>query len=203
MAEETRLIIPIGRWVLEHALHQMATHFDPHASDAPGVAINVSTYQLVEDDFVDHLQDTLATTGLSPARLCLEITETTASHDAVTVLDKLRAIRELGVSIALDDFGTGSSSLSLLRRFPIDEIKIDRSFVATMLDSSEDADLVRLIAQVAHALGMRVTAEGVEHAEQADALIVVGCDHAQGYHYARPGPLTDAMHALRLVSQTT
>ncbi len=105
---------------------------------------------------------------------------------------KLHALRAHGVSIALDDFGTGSSSLSLLRHFPIQEVKIDRSFIARMVETPEDANLVHLVTQLAHGLDMLVTAEGVEHRGQAEMLTELGCDYGQGYLFARPGPLRDA-----------
>jgi diguanylate cyclase (GGDEF)-like protein len=196
MAEETRLIVPIGRWALEHALTETARVLDVDAEGTPGIAVNVSTVQLLEDDFVEHLRETIARTGVPSRLLSLEVTETAAGHHADVARQRLHEIRDLGVRIALDDFGTGSSSISLLRAFPIHEVKIDRSFVSAMLDNPADDDLVRLIIQVAHGVGMSVTAEGVEESEQVARLLELGCDNAQGYLYARPAPLAELVSEL-------
>jgi diguanylate cyclase (GGDEF)-like protein len=191
MAEETRLIVPIGRWVLEHALHEMATHLDLTDPNTPGLAVNVSTYELLEDDFVDNVRATLRANGARADQLCLEVTET-AAQSAPVVLERLRELHEVGVTLALDDFGTGASSLSLLRTYPIDAVKVDRSFVRSMLHRTPDEHLVALIVQIAHALGMRVTAEGVETHEHAQRLRTLDCDHVQGFYYGPPSPLNTA-----------
>jgi diguanylate cyclase (GGDEF)-like protein len=188
MAEETRLIVPIGRWVLEHALHEMGTRFDLTDTSTPGLAVNISTYQILEDDFVDHVRAALDQAGARPDRLCLELTET-AAQSAPIVLQRLVELHELGITLALDDFGTGASSLSLLRTYPIHGVKIDRSFVHGMLHSTADRHLIELIVQIAHALDMHVTAEGVESHEQVEQLRTLACDDAQGFHYALPGPI--------------
>jgi diguanylate cyclase (GGDEF)-like protein len=190
MAEETRLIVPIGRWVLERALEEMAEHFDLGAPDAPGVAANVSTYQLLEPDFVDLVRATLDRAAAPPACLCLEITET-AAQSSPEVLERLHELRSIGVTLALDDFGTGASSLSVLRAYPIDEVKIDRSFVRSMQHSEADHKLVQLVVQIAHALGMLVTAEGAEHDAHDLRLRSLGCDRVQGFLYAAPAPLRE------------
>lgn len=150
------------------------------------MAVNVSPYQLVDPLFVAGVAEVLRCTGLRPARLCLELTETSAVEDLDTTREQLRQLRALGVQIALDDFGTGHSSLTLLRALPLDWVKIDRSFVVDMVGDPAVAVLVRLIIEAAHSLDLRVCAEGIETREQLAQLELMGCDAVQGYLLGRP-----------------
>jgi predicted signal transduction protein with EAL and GGDEF domain len=183
LAEETGLIVPIGRWVLERACRD-ALAWPAHVT----VAVNLSAVQLLRGQALPDVVDALAATGLPARRLELEITETAMLKDTAVVLSALHALRERGVRIAMDDFGTGFSSLSHLRSFPFDHLKIDRSFVR---DAPERADLraiVRGIATLAQGLCMRTTIEGVETPAQLEAVRHLGCDAVQGFCLARPMP---------------
>lgn len=186
LAEESGLIVPIGAWVIEEACRQAATW-----QGGQRVSLNISPVQFKDRDLPERILAALTLSGLSPSRLELEVTETILIDDADAALDSLRRIRALGVRVALDDFGTGYSSLSYLRRFPFDKIKIDRSFVSD-LDSRPDSQvIVRAIHDIAVGLGMTVTAEGVETAEQAQQLRITGCDEFQGFLYSKPRPAAD------------
>jgi diguanylate cyclase (GGDEF)-like protein len=180
VAEETGLMIPLGRWVLENALSSLA---DERARG--GLAVNVSARQLQDPMFFQHVRATLEKTGLDPGRLELEVTESVAIADAQGA-ELLRRCRELGLGIAIDDFGTHYSSLAYLKRLPVTTIKIDRSFTSGLPDNREDAAIVHTVIQLAHTLGRRVVAEGVETLEQWQWLREARCDVAQGYYIARP-----------------
>jgi EAL domain-containing protein (putative c-di-GMP-specific phosphodiesterase class I) len=162
------------------------------------VAVNVSGQQLGHSSFLPTLEAVLADTGLDPDALWLEITETTIMADAEAVGDLLRTIRALGVHLAIDDFGTGYSSLAYLRRFPVDVLKIDRSFVAGIGQDREDEAIVEMIATLGRTLGLLVVAEGVETPAQLAHLRRLGCGAAQGYHLGRPAPADRARDALLL-----
>ena len=187
VAEETRLIVPIGEWALRAACR-----------DAQGwpmplpVAVNVSAIQLAEHARLCRAgEGALKTSGLDPARLELEITESALVRDPAAALATLRTLRDLGVRIAMDDFGTGYSSLSQLRSFPFNKLKIDRSFVHDLGDSDEAVAVVRAIAALGTSLGMRTTAEGVETGEQAERVMAEGCTDMQGYLLSRPRPASE------------
>ncbi len=191
VAEESGLVHELGRWVLREACSEaMRWSAEP---DGPTIAVNVSPVQLVRPDIIVHVAEALAESRLTPGRLCLEITETAAVLDLDVTSARLARLRELGVQIALDDFGTGFSSLTLLRRLPLDLVKIDRSFIAGLHESSEDAVVVRLAVDAAHRLGHRVCAEGVEDVEQLRQLVAMGCDSAQGWYFGRPQADTVAL----------
>jgi Amt family ammonium transporter len=187
IAEETGLIVRIGRWVLREACRQAAQWQQQFpGADEMTMSVNISARQLKEPSLVDDVRAVLADTGLDPRTLMLEITESSMLDlDAVRrPLDELKA---LGVGLALDDFGTGYSSLSYLRRFPVDTIKIDKSFVDGLVDSpAEGPALLRAIARLGPALGLRVVAEGAEQQQQLADLMAAGCDAAQGFILARP-----------------
>jgi EAL domain-containing protein (putative c-di-GMP-specific phosphodiesterase class I) len=149
--------------------------------------VNVSARQLTEgDQLTGVVARVLRETGLDPAALCLEVTESVLADDAESSIETLRRLKDLGVHIAVDDFGTGYSSLQYLRQFPIDCVKIDRSFVRGLPASGEDAAIVAAVIELGHSLGLSVTAEGVETEEQLAHLSAAGCDTAQGYLFSRP-----------------
>jgi diguanylate cyclase (GGDEF)-like protein/PAS domain S-box-containing protein len=188
IAEETGAIVPLGAWVLGEACRQTASWRASHATAANlCVSVNLSTRQLLEADLVTQVRDVLEASGLDPSALTLELTEGSLMQDVDETVRKLRALKELGVRLAIDDFGTGSSSLGYLQRFPIDTLKIDKSFVdGIAVDDSEDPALVRAIVQMASTLSLETIAEGVEGAEQLDELRSAGCRAGQGYLFARP-----------------
>ena len=189
VAEENGLIIPIGAWVLEEACHQLR---DWQAEGATGprgsVEVNLSARQIDHPEIVGTVEQILATTGLPPENLTLEITESALMRDAESALQVLRALKSLGVSLAIDDFGTGYSSLSYLQRFPLDILKVDKAFVDELGVRAEGAEIVAAVINLAHALGLRVVAEGVETAEQLEVLQQLNCDFAQGFLFSRPVP---------------
>mgnify|MGYP002336244454 CR=1 FL=1 len=188
LAEDTGLIVPIGRWVLETACRQARAWLDERP-DAPLVmSVNLSPRQFAQPTLVAEISDILAETGLPPDRLELEITESLLLDESETSAAALRAIRELGVQLALDDFGTGYSSLSYLRRLPLDTIKIDRSFVDGIDGDNSNLPIVQAVIALAHGLGIEVVAEGIETAGQLARLRELMCDRGQGYYYARPQP---------------
>jgi diguanylate cyclase (GGDEF)-like protein/PAS domain S-box-containing protein len=186
VAERTGLIVDLGRWVLRRACQEAAGWPATASGAAPTVAVNVSPVQLGQRAFVDDVVAALDASGLEPARLCLEITETAAITDLAATEARLDELRRLGVRLGLDDFGAGHSSLTLLRRLPVDLVKIDRSFVERVTTDTADAVLVRLVVEAAHSLGRRVCAEGVETLEQAQQLVAMGCDLAQGWLFGHP-----------------
>lgn len=185
VAEETGLIIPIGRWVLAEASRQNKAW---QAAGLPTlcVSVNLSPIQFRRADLVREVADILAETGLLPEYLELEVTESFVMHDAERINATMRQLKQLGVAIAVDDFGTGYSSLSYLKRFPVDRLKVDRSFVRDIHQDPDDAAIVRAIITLGHALGLKVVAEGVETPEHQAFLRQHGCDEGQGYLYSRP-----------------
>jgi diguanylate cyclase (GGDEF)-like protein len=187
LAEDTGLIVPIGAWVLREAARQ-AVAWSREAGRPIGMAVNLSPRQLVDDEVVATVAAVLTETGLLPAQLTLEVTESVLVQDVDRVVDRLRALRTLGVRIAIDDFGTGYSSLSYLRRLPADTIKIDRSFVTDLAQDGASRTLVSSIIELARSLQLDVVAEGVEDAAQRTVLQSLQCSHAQGYLFARPQP---------------
>lgn len=187
LAEETGQIIPLSRWILERACRDFRALMD-QGLEGCRVAINLSPLQVHGEGFLAELTQTLERTGLPARALELELTERVLLDDTEVVLDTLRALRGMQVSVALDDFGTGFSSLSYLRHLPIDRLKIDRSFVAQVTDDPKDAAVVRGIVNLAHELSLDVVAEGIETAEQHACLARLGCDVFQGYRFARPMP---------------
>jgi EAL domain-containing protein (putative c-di-GMP-specific phosphodiesterase class I) len=188
VAEETGAIVPLGAWVLGEACRQTAAWRAQHAAAANlWVSVNLSTRQLLEADLVTQVRDVLAASGLAPSALTLELTEGSLMQDVEETVRKLRALKDLGVRLAIDDFGTGSSSLGYLQRFPIDTLKIDKSFVdGIAANDSEDPALVRAIVQMAATLNLDTIAEGIEGSEQLNELLSAGCRSGQGYLFARP-----------------
>ncbi|MDQ1373241.1 MAG: hypothetical protein QOJ09_579, partial [Actinomycetota bacterium] len=187
LAEETGLIVPIGSYVLSEACRTIAGWNAAHLDRTPlTVSVNLSARQLASPGLPNVVAGVLEDTGLDPALLCLEITESVLMDDADTSRELLEALKRLGVTIAVDDFGTGYSSLLYLRRFPVDVLKIDRSFVAGLGNISEDSAIVSGVVSLAHALGLRSVAEGVEQPSQAVELGLLGCDQAQGFYWSKP-----------------
>jgi EAL domain-containing protein (putative c-di-GMP-specific phosphodiesterase class I) len=152
------------------------------------VAINVSGYQMRQDDFVDRLDQALQSNRLVPGRFTCEITETVAMEDTLVTQRAFERLGHLGVHVSIDDFGTGHSSLAVLRRLPAAELKIDRAFVTDLGRSADALAIARAIVQLAHSLDLRVVAEGVETEDQRDHLLALGCDELQGFLFARPMP---------------
>ena len=185
VAEETGLIIPLGRWVLEQACRQ-AKAWDADVTGPLTMSVNVSGRQMQQPGFVDEVAQILALTGLEPARLTLELTESVLMQDAEAATATLGELKRLGVRLAIDDFGTGYSSLSYLRRFPIDELKIDQSFVASMCDGPEQAAVVLSIIKLSETLHLETVAEGIEQADQLAELQILGAGLGQGYYFAKP-----------------
>jgi diguanylate cyclase (GGDEF)-like protein len=189
LAERTGLIHPLTRSVLDGALDQAARW--RRAGSPLSVAVNVSTRCLLDLAFPDQIAGQLAGWEVPPHLLVLEITESAVMADPARALEVLRGLHALGVAIAIDDFGTGYSSMAYLKELPVDELKIDRSFVSQMAASSRDAVIVRSTIDLGHNLGLRVVAEGVETRQAWEALAALGCDLAQGYYLGRPMPAAD------------
>jgi diguanylate cyclase (GGDEF)-like protein len=186
LAEETGLIVPVGEWVIRQAC---AT-----AAQWPGdlsVAVNISAAQFRNPGLMQVIVGALATSGLHPTRLEIEITETVLLQNRETTLAVLRQLRELGIRIAMDDFGTGYSSLTYLQCFPFDKIKIDRSFVKDITENTGSLNIVRAVAALAKGMGMTATAEGVETSEQLDRITSEGCTEMQGFLFSRPVPASE------------
>jgi diguanylate cyclase (GGDEF)-like protein/PAS domain S-box-containing protein len=196
LAEETGLIIPIGKWVLRSGCATARAWIDQGIGEVP-VAINVSNRQLRQDGFVEEVKSALADHRLSARLLELEITESTAMAEPEATVEILRQLKDMGIEVAIDDFGTGYSSLSYLKRFPIGCVKIDWSFVRDVVNSPEDAGIVDAIVALARQLRFRVVAEGVETREQAEFLHSHGCDRIQGYLVSRPQPAEQLAKWLR------
>jgi len=191
VAEETGLVVTIGRWVLQEACRR-AARWAGEADSLPTISVNVAPRQLEHEDFVEDVRTALASSGLAAQRLVLEITESQIMHAPDLAKQRLHALRELGVRIAIDDFGTGYSSLSHLQFFPVDELKIDRSFVARLDDGERGATFVRTMVSLAQSLGVEVVAEGIEHDAQEAFLTTLGCDTGQGFLFSLPLSCADA-----------
>jgi diguanylate cyclase (GGDEF)-like protein len=187
LAEETGLIVELGAWVIRSACRQSRA-WQGIAGMPVNMAVNLSARQLDPDLLIHTVADALSETGLAPEYLELELTETAIMPDAVEAIGILSDLKCLGVRLSLDDFGTGYSSLNYLRRFPLDSIKIDRSFIVGVGESANDRAIVKTIVALASNLNMNVIAEGVESRVQADFLKLHGCHEMQGYYFARPLP---------------
>ncbi len=188
MCEKTGFIVPLGHWVMRTALAQVRD-WAAQGVDTGRIALNISARQLYDPDLVPVVGDALVETRLLPKRLELEITESAVLQDLAGAQRAIRQLKALGVRVALDDFGTGYSALSHLKHFSVDALKIDRTFVRDLPGERGDVAIVSAIVALGHALGLRVTAEGVETAAQAVLVRKLGCDELQGFYYARPiGP---------------
>jgi diguanylate cyclase (GGDEF)-like protein/PAS domain S-box-containing protein len=187
VAEETGLIVPLGRWVLREACAQ-AARWQQQAGQTPVMSVNLAARQFQDPALVDDVAAILQETGLPAQRLKLEITESAVMAEVEQAIGTLQALKAMGVHLAIDDFGTGYSSLSYLKRFPVDSLKVDRSFVEGLAQSGNDAAIVRSIVALAQSLGLTVTGEGIETAAQLAQLAALGCEQGQGYLFAKPLP---------------
>lgn len=187
LLEETELILPVGSWVLERAAQQY-TDWQALGVRVPRIAVNVSALQLAQREFISTLDATLTRYPLAAQGLDLELTESVLMDDMSGNIEKLRAAKERGLEVAIDDFGTGYSSLGYLSRLPLDALKVDRSFIDQMADDPQQISIVTAIISLAHAIDLKVIAEGVETATQAQLLRLLRCDQIQGYLLARPEP---------------
>ncbi|MFD4508516.1 putative bifunctional diguanylate cyclase/phosphodiesterase [Streptomyces sp. NPDC058457] len=208
LAEHTGLIVPLGRWVLEESIRQAREWRERYGEDSAAgplrINVNLSPCQLSHPGLVQDTVDILERTGVAPDALCLEVTESALIGADDDLLKPLRRLAEMGVDIALDDFGTGYSNLANLRRLPVSILKLDRSFTQSMQQfpaDPVDLKIVEGIVTLAHSLDLAVTVEGVETGAQAEQLRILGCDTAQGWYYARPGP-PERLHELALVDAT-
>jgi diguanylate cyclase (GGDEF)-like protein/PAS domain S-box-containing protein len=185
IAEEIGVIVPIGQWVLYNACRQ---NMDWQSRGLPAIvmAVNLSARQFADPELIDNIIDVLDKTGMSPELLELEITESLLVRDVDDVVRRLRAIKDLGVRLAIDDFGTGYSSLAQVKRFPIDSLKIDRSFIRDIAENQDDKAISQTIVALGHTLGAIVVAEGVETEEQYEYLKSIGCDELQGFYFSKP-----------------
>jgi diguanylate cyclase (GGDEF)-like protein/PAS domain S-box-containing protein len=190
LAEETGLILPLGLWVLETACRQLAAWAHRPGMGALSLAVNVSSHQFRQADFVEQVVSAVQRSEAEPARLKLELTESLLLDDVEDVISKMSALKSLGIGFSLDDFGTGYSSLAYLKRLPLDQLKIDQSFVRDVLIDANDAAIARIIVTLAHSLGLTVIAEGVETEEQLQFLAEHACHAYQGYLFSRPLPLS-------------
>jgi diguanylate cyclase (GGDEF)-like protein/PAS domain S-box-containing protein len=201
LAEELGLIVPLGRWVLQEACLQGRRWLERHGPTAPNVSVNLSIRQFEHPSLIDDLREILRESGLPAAKLTLELTESVFAGDVATHAQRLGDLTALGVRVAIDDFGAGYSSLGYLRRLPVQSLKLDHSFVAELGDAPQAMAIAKAVRSLAHALGMSVTAEGVETAHQAAILRALGFDYGQGFHFARPLPADAA--DLRIAGSAT
>jgi EAL domain-containing protein (putative c-di-GMP-specific phosphodiesterase class I) len=192
VAEESGLIVPLGAWVLTNAMTAAAQWRIAYPADEIYVSVNVSARQFRSPDFAQWVLAEIERLGLPPGGLLLEMTESLLLHDDGEVAAELASLRQAGVRIAIDDFGTGFSSLSYLRRLPVDLLKLDKSFIDTVVSSAEQHAVVNMIVQLARLLKLQVVAEGIETAAERELLVQMGCDLGQGYLFSRPLSYGDA-----------
>ncbi len=198
MAEETGLIIDLGKWVITEACRKLKDWQSAiHEARDLTMSVNVSIQQFARPGLVEHVMDVLRRNDLNPACLKIEVTESVFMHDANHIINELHRLRSLGIQIAIDDFGTGYSSLSYLRRLPVDQLKIDRSFINGFENPRENDQIVRSIIGIARSLGLSVVAEGVENREQFNRLRALHCDKIQGFMFSRPVDNEKAMELIR------
>jgi predicted signal transduction protein with EAL and GGDEF domain len=195
VVERSELLGPFTRYMLDHSLAAAAA-WSAAGLDLP-VSVNVAARSLLDRSFPAQVAEALKRHGMPAHRLVLEITETVAVSEQAIVDQVVNGLRQLGVQLSVDDFGTGYSSLAILERMPVDELKVDRSFVAGMADSPRSAAIVRFAVELGRSLDLRVVAEGVETADQRAALAKLGCTAAQGYHFCKPLPADKIVEALR------
>jgi EAL domain-containing protein (putative c-di-GMP-specific phosphodiesterase class I) len=196
LAERSGHIVPLGEWVLHEACRQ-ARSWQDQQIDTPVVGVNLSALQFKRGNVLELVASALAASGLSPACLELELTESILLQDVEATIKTLQGLKAMGVKLSIDDFGTGYSSLSYLKRLAVDKLKIDQSFVRDMLTGTDGASIVRAIIQLGHNLQLTVIAEGVETTAERDFLEKSGCDEAQGYLFSRPVPVDQIEPLLR------
>jgi EAL domain-containing protein (putative c-di-GMP-specific phosphodiesterase class I) len=194
VAEETGLILPLGQWVLETACKQLAAWATRPGMADLKIAVNVSARQFQQTEFVDQVITALRSNGADPNRLTLELTESLLVHNVEDVIEKMSELKREGVNFALDDFGTGYSSLYYLKRLPLNQLKIDRSFIRDVLTNPDDAAIAKTIVALAQTLGLKVIAEGIETAEQRSFLANAGCHYYQGDYFSPPLPAAKFEH---------
>ena len=190
IAEETGMIIPIGKWVLETATHQNV-RWQKAGYNPFKISVNVSVMQLLDPLFVNMVKNAVENSELDSTHLVLEVTESIAMYEAGAMIEKLQALKDLGISLSMDDFGTGYSSLSYLKKYPLDSLKIDRSFVTDMMLNEDNKAIVKTIIAIAKQLDLKVTAEGIEGNEEYQFLAKINCDYGQGYGISKPLPAGD------------
>lgn len=193
IAEDTGLIVPLGKWVLDQACHQGSKWQPVDVGRQLTISVNVSPRQMLDGNLCRDVKEALAASGLSPTTLVLEITERTLMVNSLLVRRQLDELKELGIRLAIDDFGTGYSSLSYLRTFPIDIVKIDQSFVAALDEDEQAVALVGSIISLANVLGLDTIAEGVETVTQYETLRRLGCQVVQGHYFSCARPPEDVV----------
>ncbi|MBT8149109.1 MAG: EAL domain-containing protein [Gammaproteobacteria bacterium] len=201
VAEDSRLIVPIGAWVLREACRQQVDWVE-RGLPSLNVAVNLSGVQFDESNLVDVVENIMRETGINKDRLTIEITESTLMEDVNAVVAKLHALNALGLKLAIDDFGTGYSSLAYLKRFPIHHLKIDREFVKELPENTHDIAIARSIIKMAHELGVSVVADGIENQSQLDFLAKSKCNYGQGYYFGKPMPAVEFEQWLGFVTQS-
>lgn len=201
VAEGSGLILPLGEWVLETACATLAQWGRQAHTQHLSLSVNVSAKQLQQADFVEQVLHCVKRSGCNPNRLKLEITESMLLDGREAVISKMVQLKGHGIRFSLDDFGTGYSSLSYLKTLPLDQLKIDRSFVCDLMTDPSDADIARAIVTLGHALNLEVIAEGVETLEQSERLSSYGCTRFQGYYFGRPMPLEQLLAAMTAKSR--
>ncbi len=193
LSEDTGLIVPMTLWILRTSCAQMVEwQRQSPANKKLVVSVNLSGKHFAQKDMVEQIKTILVETEMDPACLKLELTESAVMTNAESVIEMMRQIRDLGIQLSIDDFGTGYSSLSYLHRFPINTLKVDRSFVNTMEDGSENGEIVRTVIALAKTLRLNVVAEGIETIHQLHQLRILGCEYGQGYLFSRPVPVDEA-----------
>ncbi len=196
--EDTGLIVPIGQWVLEEACRKFM-EWREQGIALQRIAVNVSARQFRNDDFLSVVKDIIFRTGIRPEQLELELTESILMEDVESAMEVLQGLRTMGVRTAIDDFGTGYSSLNYLKQFPVDTLKIDRSFIQNLPENADDAQISRTIIAMGHNLGMGIIAEGVETADQLAFLQAASCEEVQGFYFSRPVAESDFIGLIKSV----
>jgi EAL domain-containing protein (putative c-di-GMP-specific phosphodiesterase class I) len=201
LAEDTGLILPIGQWVLESACDQIKLWEQNEGTRNLKISVNISAHQFHQPDFVENILQILEKKAVDPNRIKIELTESAVLQSIHEAISKMNALRQIGVSFSMDDFGTGYSSLAYLTQLPINQLKIDQSFVQNIGLKSADSIIVQTIIGMANNLGMELIAEGVETEAQREFLEQQGCQVCQGYLFGKPVPLAEFEERLKLVSE--